>query len=229
MNILDRGLRAFQPDLICLQEVSMISGEPQVDSILRSLEFKYRYYGTGIWEGRDEGLILAWKSDWDLIDSTFINLPHRDPDMSRGIAAARLSLDDKDVLIATTHLAYRICDRDLRVAQAESAVTHLYSEYECYLDRLILCGDLNDTPSSGISQIFAERLALYDAQGRVGMGDEVTFSSHNFYVDPELVPDRRIDYVMPSNSIPLSGFKLALNSPDALASDHYALISDLVI
>jgi endonuclease/exonuclease/phosphatase family metal-dependent hydrolase len=229
MTALSEGLSGFNPDLACFQEVSMISGFPQVEAVLVSLGYRYIYYGTGEWKGREEGIVLAWKSDWKLIESSCQNLPHRDPDMSRGILAARLTIGGKEVLIATTHLAYRISDRDLRNAQAECVVAHLRGTYERWLHSLILCGDFNDIPTSGIPQVFVQNLEVYDAQDTLGMGEETTFSSRNAYVDPVLVPDRRIDYIMPSQTMTLSNFQLAMNTSERLASDHYALIADLVI
>lgn len=222
-----QGVERSLPDILCFQEVSMIDGEPQFSRFLDGNLYDAKYAATGSWMGREEGLAIAWTTDFNVTDVSFERLPHKEPDMNRGVLAVDLRRQGVRIVVATTHLAYRPEDRELRVVQAMGVCEHLERRHKVLSRLLILCGDFNDVPGSGIPELFVDRLGVYDAQEAAGLGDVDTFSSANDYVDPRLVPDRRIDYVMPSSGIDLKDFRLAMASEENVCSDHYALIADV--
>lgn len=135
----------------------------------------------------------------------------------RGAAVARLRVGGSEVVLASTHLSLHATERLDNVATL-TAYLHRRAEGS----RLVVAGDLNETPDGPAWQAFAQA-GLHDGWAQRPVGGEMTFSAR--------APRRRIDAVLTSPGVEVVGCGVpddtAVQRDLALATDHLPLLADL--
>jgi endonuclease/exonuclease/phosphatase family metal-dependent hydrolase len=232
MSMLVRFLRHAAPDIVALQEISpTCDGEPQSQMI--AIEAGYRdahYVKSGDWRGREEGLAVMTRMT--SFQSRHITLPTARDDMRRIAQVVRVDIGGTigSLYIVNTHFAFRPSDTLGRLAQAETLIESMRSEYMKHGRPIILCGDLNDGPESApVRRLFEDsQLHLNDAwlvNGSTNLG--WTLASSNRWARSELGLDRRIDYVAVSEALTVEECTLVLTGKDGWGpvSDHYGILA----
>jgi endonuclease/exonuclease/phosphatase family metal-dependent hydrolase len=212
-------IRAQQPDLVALQEVSRhwaaeSEFRDQPAELERLLEMPCvfganldrdplapgaprRQYGTAV------------LSAWPVLASQNILLPRSSTENEqRGLLVVDVDLDGAPFRLHNTHLSVSADDRPLQVeailAEAdEAAVPHA------------LLGDLNAPPTAPELRPLFERWR--DAWSVAGEGDSFTF--------PAAAPRVRIDYVLVSPQLRVSAARV----PALQGSDHLPLVAELAL
>ena len=229
MRRLDEYLIVLQPDIVCLQEISVDpgSGRPQTSELPKySAVASQLYSSQGKWDDREEG--LATFSTWPIVAFDSFMLPDAPDDMQRRVQLLVVGYEGKRVLIANTHLAYHPDREDDRVKQCgviEMILRRAAMQHGT--GRIILAGDLNTLPNSkAIDALKASSLDLVDIFDKsTERSTEFSFPKKSPYMDEALWPDRWIDYIFASRSISVTSKRLALDSGStgAFVSDHAAL------
>lgn len=230
---ISRFLLEKKPDIVALQEVSRYNGQLQCHQIGRIAGYHYIHYSkSGCWFGREEGLAILTRQE--SIQKKSVQLPMILNDMPRILQQVKLvrHCNNPEIWIANTHYAYHINANKGRAYQAESTMNTLINHHLKSNYRLILCGDLNDTPNSpAVNIIFNDkRLRFRDAwleAGHTNLGH--TFSKDNPWADSKLSPGRRIDYVGVSEGIDVESCNIVFKGCDGFppVSDHYGLLTFL--
>lgn len=229
MDVLDVHIHNSEYDVICFQEVSPLpGGELQIDKMKSLRGYHVTYQETGSWLGRSEGLaILTRMSPLRMMAR---RLPGAESDMDRGLISVTLKAGSSVLTVLNTHLAFRVTDERLRLAQAavvRDVIGHELSSLRGP-GEVALCCDLNDVPGSPTFCRVSGDSGLVSAFNDDQL-TEHSFSAANPYVKEELVPNRRIDHVFVSSGMNVSDARLVLNGAEETASDHYGLAVDLEV
>lgn len=140
-------------------------------------------------------------------------LPERVGCEPRGALWAAITAGDTEVQVVTTHLGL---GRGERRAQAEALLGPAFLGDPACRDPVVLLGDFNALPGSGVHRRLAARLP--DAQGaRAWL--RPTF--------PARLPLLRIDHVFVSRGIAVRGVRTLSGRLARIASDHLPLVADL--
>jgi len=233
LSALRSGVRQLQPDVICLQEVSIHPQLRRVESeiIAEQCGFTHHAYSSsGHWGKREEGLAIL--SRHPLIGSARVALPEIRGDMARQALICELEVETRSLIVANTHLAFPLPMRRERSSQAAVAVAAL-KDYRnrSSASSVILCGDFNDVPDSpAIRTILDSDTALVDAfaffhpqsQGH-------TFSLRNHYVDAPPEEEGRIDYIFAGGELELDSSEIVFDGRNGLeiVSDHFGVLCSL--
>lgn len=227
-----RLLQDADADVVCLQEVSIDdhTERPQSALLAAGSGWRTRYWRSGEWHGREEGLAIL--SRFAVEQEHRWSLPEARLDMPRQVCAALMDVGGRRLLVANTHLAYRLDAEADRVRQAEAAMAGL----EAYVDRLrpdavVLAGDFNCVPTSpALAVVHRSPLRLCDVfEGSEERHRTFTFAQGNPLVDPALGADRWIDYIFVSSSLTVRHRSLLGDAPPAEAeflSDHFGLLAE---
>lgn len=223
------GIKEFEPDIICLQEVSphpTFLG-PQSEHIARKCGFSHHIYSqSGLWNGRPEGLAIISKHP--IVRHFRYALPQFPADMERQLLVAQVDIGFRLLLVGNTHLAFPLHMTDERASQVRTLLTAAIT-LSSQLDScsIVICGDFNDVPHSPALRLISDADLFYDsfATRHPGLPGH-TFSSHNRYVDRALGADRRIDYVFATSDLQLTDCMLVFDDREAgpVLSDHFGLL-----
>lgn len=226
-------LRECRPDVVALQEVSPVDGTPQSEILEDRTEYATQHYTpAGDWYGRKEGLAVLTVKTSTL--EKVVELPRGDEEIDRIFQVVHVeTYDDWPLFVTNTHLAYQPDATDLRVKQTETIREHLtYITEEHPRARIVLCGDLNDTPDSQPVRTLlqADNISLVDSWEVAGCGEGVTFSKNNSWADPSLNPGRRIDHILASG-VSIEGCELLFTPNDewGTVSDHYGVLAKMTV
>lgn len=255
LALVNRELRALEPDVVALQEVLHAPGRDQLHELLNGTglhgthqahvmaytpQFADRYGGSGIatrWPHR-----IVEVLDLRLTDA---------PDVPWCTLAASVELPDEgELLFIATTASWRLDAEAARERQA-IALSDLDARHRTRLPTII-AGDLNATPDASSIRYLTGRQALggrsvhyHDAWEVAGHGPGHTWTVDNPSARSEIEqivrqPEhrRRIDYVLigswhahPEAHCFIRAAQLAFNRPtDGLwPSDHYGVLVDLDI
>jgi endonuclease/exonuclease/phosphatase family metal-dependent hydrolase len=207
------AIRQSNPDVFCLQECNSAPERPIVDQVktgMLTYEIAYAH-----------GLIIGTRLP--LVSSRVVRL-----DPGRPMLEATIRFRERDITIANVHLIPIFIDRyllespgiipdHLRIAGAERDIQlkSLLSYASSLTQPLVLCGDFNAPAATGFHRALSERLT--DAFATVGSGFGYTI--------PAKFPLMRLDYVYVSHEVIVRRCFV----PDAVASDHRAVVADLKI
>ena len=235
METLDNYLIDLQPDIVCLQEVSVDpeSGQLQTNELPMYSSVSSQLYSTqGKWEEREEG--LASFSKLPIIAFNSFMLPDAPEDMQRRVQLLVVEYNGKSVIIGNTHLAYHPDHEEDRVRQCEVIEKHLQHAAMLFnTTEIILSGDLNTVPDSpSIDVLRSSSLGLVEIfEESTERETAFSFPKESPYMDEALWPDRWIDYMFASSSILVKSKKLALNGGQngPFVSDHAALETTLEV
>jgi len=232
LSALCTGVRRLQPDVICLQEVSVHPRLGRIESeiIAEQCGFTHHAYSfSGHWGKREEGLAIL--SRYPFVGSTRVALPEFAGDMARQVLVCRLKIGSRSLLVATTHLAFPLPMTRERSSQAAVAVAAIKDWRDRSAARaVILCGDFNDAPDSpAIRTILDSDLALVDTFAFFHPQNAGhTFSLRNHYVDAPPEEEGRIDYIFAGGELELDSSEIVFDGRSGLeiVSDHFGLLCD---
>jgi len=133
---------------------------------------------------------------------------------------ARITVDDKNILWANTHLDHILpSTREGQVKVLASEISKIKKSE----DTLILCGDFNEGPSKPVHKFILNNLSLNDPWIELGNLEQSSF--HHFR--PNEIHGERIDWILHSSRLKAKKILLdqARNQQDAFPSDHYPVIA----
>ena len=208
-------VREAAADVVLLQEVDSMTtrsgGRDQLTMLGATLGM-HRVFGRTIpWQGGAFGNAIL--SRHPISERSVIPLPH-DRDQTTpagGVREARAALvatiraPGGPVHVVSTHLD---ASRDDRWRRLEAArLVQIVDSLRRTGSRVILGGDMNSTPESGVQEILRDG-ALHDAWMMCGRGPEFTF--------PASAPEKRIDYLYLTGATRCAEARVV----GTLASDH---------
>lgn len=238
IDSIGRLVKEFQPDILCMQEFQARSGEQkeQIDSVFGMKYSAVRYKKPN---SRDGGWGLAVYSNFPILEAGLMDFPgsnnsamwvdlaiHGDTVrvFNNHLQTTSVNTSDRDFIQNHEYLS-PTQNRDERVRGIASKLRHNYLIRERQADTLapvihespqkvIVCGDFNDTPLSYV--YFKIRGRLADTFAEKGQGvDSNTFQGlFNLF---------RIDYVLHSREIKA----LHYQTLPAEFSDHKAVFTRL--
>lgn len=138
----------------------------------------------------------------------------------------------RPVLIVTTHLSHEAEDETLRLTQAGEIINLIQRIWFNYgRCPTILAGDLNCTDAEPAYRRLAgsrTALGLQDVQTVAGLASIDTFSSRNPYVQSDLRPDRRIDYILATSDWNVRNVEVVFDRESTgFVSDHFGVLANL--
>lgn len=234
-------IKASGADIVCLQEAYIVPGESQgvTERDIESYLGKEYPYWHHVPVQPNGGSTLVLLSRFPIKKAKRLDIRSR----ANGAVAYKLDVNGQEVLLINVHLeSFRLTQRDgaeymslakkgdaikvKSVLQARfNPVFRMHNRQANYLhelikkygrERVIVCGDFNDTPVSYLHQKVGE--GLQDAFIESGNGLGWTFSSSVFRV--------RIDHILCGTAFEPHGAKV---DKSAQLSDHYPVITDLAI
>lgn len=245
-EVIRRGLRALQPDIVALQEVLELrmgdTVQSQAEELLRDLPYRF-VFGPAqhIGPGFEFGNALA--SRYPLHDHEVLPLPGAETGETRSLVFARVETPYGLVPVCATHLNWKLHHGSVRIRQLQRIVEFIEERApigETYPP--ILMGDLNAEPDSdeirflrGFATLEGKSVFFADAWTYGGDGGPgFTFDRRNPYAARSHEPPRRIDYIFVRGpdaawrGEPLAT-KLVFTQPEdgVWASDHFGLYSEL--
>ncbi|HTT47830.1 MAG TPA: endonuclease/exonuclease/phosphatase family protein [Pseudolabrys sp.] len=214
MAALEAGLKTLRPDIVCLQEVA---DDPRTGQ--RQSAFAAKACGlTHAVDNRQ----LSILSRFPVERSCSIALPEIPEDEPRQMLMADVRIEGRLVLVANTHLCWRV----EWLAERKTQVDVLLPAIECHGAReaTILSGDFNDDPDSPAVRAVASRLTDAFAVCHPDKSG-LTWVRQNPYVHHTTERDQRIDYVFFAGALTPISSAVVFNDTKALASDHYGVFA----
>lgn len=226
------GLAPLQPDVLCLQEVTVRHEERLYDQAAHIAEavglpyVAFDSYGEDddVGTNHQDGLAIA--SRWPIKRVRARRL--RDPRDARVVLLVRLEVDGGDLDVVTTHLAWREEDEPLRRRQAEVILDELTrNRWNAPGARAVLAGDFNATEDEPV--IARASGGMQDAWRAVHAKEPGhTWSTKIPYTEGFDMPDRRLDYVFVPPGVRVLDAQIVLDRPAPVyPSDHFGLMVDL--
>ncbi len=233
-NSILKYIKGSDADIVCLQEAALSKkGSKYVSmEVLRSYLSEYKYVHHGQAQG-DKGSSLMLLSKYPILSAQAVDYNSA----FNGSMAYTLRIDDENVLLINNHLeSFRLTMDDgreyLKLAR-EGDATSLRSKMtaklgpayvrrakqiekvKAYIEhaeeqRILVCGDFNDTPISYATQ--SMRTMLKDAYVHSGYGPGITFDRGAFIV--------RIDHIFVSPNYEVYNAKV---DASIKSSDHYPI------
>ena len=244
-ELIRRGIRALDPDIIALQEVLQLRVDGvmmnQADELFEELPYRYVFGAAQvIASGFELGNVIASKHP--LHGHDVVALPGKESGETRSVVHTRVSTPFGVVPVFATHLNWKLHHGALRIRQIERLVDliELGASDETY--PAILMGDFNAEPESdeirflrGFASLHGRSTYLADAWSYGGDGSAGhTFDRRNPYAARSHEPPRRIDYIFVRGpDVKWRGEPLAtrvvFDQPEGgvWASDHFGLYSEL--
>jgi endonuclease/exonuclease/phosphatase family metal-dependent hydrolase len=229
MKMLDEHIRRADPDVICLQEISLEQRDlaPQIRLLdYTCCNYSSLYASQGMWGDREEG--LATFTRLPIVGFESLMLPDSEGDMQRRVQYTILKSGAGSIIVGNTHLSYHLDTEAGRTRQCRAIVQHLErlkEQYRC--KNLVLAGDFNSTPDSEpIRTLLGSSLEFSDPYLESGLQKKsYSFPSISPYMNAELWPDRWIDYVLLAGDIYAKEVSISLDGRNGqnFASDHVAL------
>lgn len=245
-EVIRRGLRKLDPDIIGFQEVlELRAGElkqNQLDDLLR--DFPYRYaFGPAQTLGVGFEFGNAVASKHPLHGQQVFKLPGEETGETRSVVHAWVTTPFGEVPVFVTHLNWKLDHGSVRIRQVQRLV-ELIERHAPVSETWppILMGDFNAEPESdeirflrGFATIENKSIFFADAWAYGGDGGPgFTFDRKNPYAARSHEPPRRIDYIFvrgPSarwQGEPLTT-RLVFDEPEdgVYASDHFGVYTEL--
>ncbi|MBW2396785.1 MAG: endonuclease/exonuclease/phosphatase family protein, partial [Deltaproteobacteria bacterium] len=205
----------LDPDLIGFQEVLRAdAGNDQVVELLGDRPYQIDYVEGSRYQREGSkfspgGFGNAIASRWPILDRETLALPDaaaagRAPDAeTRAAISVTIDAPFGEIGFTCTHLHWRLRDSVVREKQVVALGDLALRRRPATGFPPILVGDFNAEPESaeiryvsGLQSLEGRSVALLDAWKTAGDGGPgYTWDNTNPYADPELEPNRRIDYI----------------------------------
>lgn len=217
MDALAAGLKRLRPDIVCLQEVA-------VDPRTRRRQSVFAAEACELAHSVDNDQ-LSILSRFPIDRSHSVALPEIPDDEPRQVLLTDLRIGGRLVLIANTHLCWRVEWLAERKTQVDALLPAL--ERHGARDATILCGDFNDDPDSpALLAVAAHGLGLRDSYAACHPGAAgFTWMRQNPYVHHTTERDQRIDYIFCAGTPDPISSAVVFSDLNALASDHFGVCS----
>ncbi len=217
-----RVIARYEPDIIALQELDVnktrTKAVDQAGYLARALEMEYHFHPAIHVEEEKYGDAILTHFPMALIKAEILPCLNVMPAMEpRGALWVRIKVNGQIIQMINTHL-------DLRKYPRQQQVSALLGEQwlnhpEC-TGPTIFCGDLNALPSSDIYKSITQ--TMNDSQ----LASKSKRTQATFFTR---FPAARIDYIfLDKNSQVLQSF-VPKTQLTRVASDHFPLISDIVV
>jgi endonuclease/exonuclease/phosphatase family metal-dependent hydrolase len=225
MDALAAELRRRPVDLVALQEVSAIDGVSQAAMLADAADLPHVHHDIA-WSTPRARQGLAVLSRHRVTALPVDGLPRVRRDQPRILQRVHLDVGPHRLLVANTHLTFRLRDRHRRARQAQ-AIRDLLPRRNG--PRLLL-GDLNDVAGSPALRALTDPppagAGLLDvAEGASDACLGPTFSMRNRHA--RLLPwlcGRRVDHVLADRALQAKRAEVVFTGEDApVVSDHYGL------
>jgi endonuclease/exonuclease/phosphatase family metal-dependent hydrolase len=213
--------KKLSPDIVFLQETTVVPSRLYDQTLDLQAELGLNasaFVPYGNPEEYDSPKLsgIGILSRWPFMFSQGRKLPGsvRDQYGSRAGLFCKINVNGKDILLATTHLAYRPEEEKLRLHQALEFLRTLYFYQK---ERIIFGGDFNaEVSESGIQEILK---TFIDSGNK-----EVTWSEKNEFIRSR--KNRRLDYLFTSKDLDAINSEVVLNEKTPVfPSDHFAVLA----
>lgn len=245
-EVIRRGIRALDPDIIALQEVlELRMGEHrqnQAAELLKDLPYHYVFGAAEVLgPGFEFGNVIAAK--YPIGAHQVFALPGEETGESRTVVHARVESPHGEVPVFVTHLNWKLHHGSVRVRQLHK-LTELVEQHAPIGETFppIVMGDFNAEPESdeirflrGFATLEGKSMFWADAWAYGGDGGPgFTFDRRNPYAARSHEPPRRIDYIFVRGpdaqwrGEPLATRVVFDEADDGIwASDHFGLFCEL--
>lgn len=237
--LIEAELRRVDPDIVCLTESWATSDETLAARVMTALgHVDHRHFGA-LNDDAEWMSGIGISSRWPLAGVETHDLDDESGRRLGVLASARVDGPRGEISVYVAMLDYPLGASAVRQHQVRQILDLIAAG-----DRkavTILCGDFNAGPDSDELRLLTGRsagvngLVFYDAWEVAGDGSAgITFSKDNPLAAPNLMPDRRFDYVL--SAWPRAGGRGhpvrakvigTAESPKVPASDHYGVLADL--
>jgi endonuclease/exonuclease/phosphatase family metal-dependent hydrolase len=206
LELIQRGIRELEPDVVGLQEVLSDGRHSLAHEIATGSATAFEV-AFGSAKALPGGISLgnAVLSRFPITASEVVALPSGDTEEERSLLVTELATDTGTLPFLVTHLAWRFHHGYLREQQALRIGRHIASAQPVRDDRLplVLVGDFNARPEAsevrflcGLQSLDGTSIYLADCFDEVGEGRGYTYDArHNPYAAITREAPRRIDYV----------------------------------
>lgn len=196
-------IRELDPDIVFLQETTVVSDYDQTIDLQKSLGLNssvFTPYGNDReYEAPRLGGISIL-SRWPFVYVQNRKFPKGvEKYGARAGVLAAILVDDQEILLGTTHLSYRKDEVDLRAEQVGEFLKAIDGNQ---FHHVIIGGDFNATPNEPAIQLMEEKFLTAKAEGN-------TFK------------DKRIDYLFSTPDLTPLNPKIV-----EMASDHFGVMAD---
>lgn len=219
----------FRPDVIAMQEVCPVPGSMarlQLSLAPALADYHVHYAVAEAWDTGAEGLAIATRMP--ALEVRSYRLPDGEPDFepARAVQYVRIPFGDRQISVLNTHLAYHHTSEGLRLRQVEfvgELANQLAKEWPG--DALVVCGDLNSTPTSApVARLLS--LGGLDNPWQELASQKFSFASSNPYVGHDPDQDSWLDYIL-TRDVDVAGLRLIDDWPAGPASDHHFVFMEL--
>lgn len=215
-------IAAQRPDVAALQELDMgLSRSGMIDQAetiagYLNMNFHFHpsfgmeegYYGNAVFSRYPMRLVKAGELP---------SLPHRRLPEKRGAIWVKIWVGDTHLNLINTHLGLARREREV---QSDMILGPEWLNGPACGRPVILCGDLNASPLSGVYRKIVRRLD--DVQRRIN-------GHRPLRTWPGVLPMRRIDHIFVSGDISVKGIRVPHTALMRAASDHLPLVGNLEI
>lgn len=217
-----RVIARARPDVVALQELDVgrmrTFGMDQAHLIARYLEMEFHFHPAMHLEEERYGDAILTHLPQRLVRAGplpgLAGRPHLEP---RGALWVAIDLHGMEVQVINTHLG--LAPRE-RAAQVDALLGSDWLAHEACREPVILCGDLNASPSAPVCRRLGG--VLRDVQTAVPRHTpQSTF--------PSRFPGMRIDHIFISPGLEVSNIEIPGSELARVASDHLPLVAELRI
>lgn len=223
MTALAAGLKMLRPDIVCLQEVA---DDPRT----RQRQSAFAAQACGLPHAVDNKQ-LSILSRFPVERSYSVALPDVPDDEPRQVLMADMRIDGRPMLVANTHLCWRLewlAERKTQVDVLLPAIERYGSANKAQTK--ILCGDFNDDPDSpALRAVLDSGIGFRDSYADCRPDHPgFTWSRKNPYVHPSTTRDQRIDYIFAAGSLAPKDYSVVFDGNNGLdlVSDHFGVFSN---
>ncbi len=241
-SVLGAGLRRLQPDIVCFQEVSQNPVTQRTRSELFAAACGLHHLFSGVGQttsqcGKSatatiEGLAIL--SRFPALRQHTIALPNFPGDFPRQAFLAELAVNQRRIVVVTSHLAYPPIfsrEREIQMKQVLDGIDQFISQRE--VDAIILTGDFNDeSRAPSIQAILRSKHGFRDAYSMCHPGSGgATYASRNPYAGPGFEPGLRIDFIFATPGLqPVTCTPVFDGTRDLdVVSDHFGVMCEFAL
>jgi endonuclease/exonuclease/phosphatase family metal-dependent hydrolase len=254
-NLLARDLRQIQPDVLCLQEIASLE-EPQLVALMEQLGYVNSYAASRLQHrnGFFYGNMTFSRLPIVAADELTLKVP-KAPSTPVAGAVVHVQKAGKTFTVINVHLSWGANNEWVRLRQVEEIADYAAKLTKEKKHPLVLAGDFNSPPRSTTYQFLTGNREgsrqngtfWIDAWDMWGTPEnEITSDPSGYWaaatakphgLDPDLIPKRRIDYLMAyewcygrsGSPMNFQRFADVEDKNGMTASDHFGLWADFLL
>lgn len=230
-DVLIANLRELSPDIIFLQETTFVDDQRYDQSLDIAGATGLKAIAIAPYGNNREfespilgGIAILSKFPFTLVQHRKLPPTTSEDYGARVALMGKISKDDQEIILATTHLSWRPEESELRHTQTIELLNLIRSDEGI---PVILAGDFNATPEEpsvrAVLRSYKDTFSSLHPQN-----DGITWSSDNNFIRSR--KDRRIDYIFCSNEMKVEKAEVILNSKQPVfPSDHFGVLADIIL